>query len=353
MVAVNKLEKALQQKFSQLAPNIAPGFLLRVYHKGQKVCDTSWGKTWQYYDLASLTKIFFTVPWMMRSVHLDRIDIFKQLSKYMTWYPYDMVIKDLLSHSGGNDWWQPFYKMLDGQNDSEIKKMQLKRILRETRLLKIKDKAVYSDIDFFLLGFLLETVYESTWLELWSELADSIFKKDEMFFHPQNQPRFTVDKFAPTEKCPWRGRTLQGEVHDENAWAIGGVAPHAGLFGSMNAVGEWALWFRSEYYGKKSNWATAPLVQKFTERAMPKARGDWSLGFMLPTEGSASCGKHFSLDSFGHTGFTGTSFWMDPHKDLMVILLSNRIHPTRQNELFKKARPQIHDWICELMEMTS
>lgn len=344
---MNALEKKLQTHFTTLSPKAAPGFLLRVYHKGQKVCDTSWGETWKYYDLASLTKIFFTVPWMIRSVHLNQVDLFRQLSKYLSWYPHTMVVKDLLSHSGGNEWWQPFYKMIDGTRETEIKKMQLKLKLRELAPSQKNTKAIYSDIDFFLLGFLMETVHEQTWLELWTELSEVVFKKDGLFFHPLNKPIKPIEQYAPTEKCPWRGRILQGEVHDENAWALDGVAPHAGLFGSMDAVGEWALWFRAEFLGKKSKWATAPLVQKFTERALPAERGDWSLGFMLPTEGSASCGKFFSPESFGHTGFTGTSFWMDPQKDLMVILLSNRIHPTRQNEIFKKTRPQIHDWVCE------
>jgi serine-type D-Ala-D-Ala carboxypeptidase len=344
---MKNIEKTLQQKFTQLSPDIAPGFVLRVYHTGQKVCDTSWGKTWTYYDLASLSKIFFTVPWMMRSVHLDRIDIFRTLPNFMPWYPYKTVIKNLLSHSAGNAWWQPFYKMVDLQNDTEVKKLLFKTKLREQAPALDEKKAVYSDLDFFLLGFLLETVYEKTWLELWEELAETIFKKQELFFHPQNKIRFAQDLYAPTEKCPWRGKILQGEVHDENAWALDGVAPHAGLFGSVDAVGEWALWLRQEYYGLKNTWTSKALTQKFAARAIPADRGDWSLGFMMPTEGSASCGSYFSPQSFGHTGFTGTSFWMDPQKDLIVILLSNRIHPTRQNELFKKARPQIHNWVCE------
>ncbi|MBY0385232.1 serine hydrolase [bacterium] len=344
---MNKLEKSLHKKFEILSPQTTPGFVLQAYQKGQKICDLRWGKTWHYYDLASLTKIFFTVPWMIRTVHLNQIDLFKQYNKYVSWYPHSLVIKDLLSHSAGNDWWQPFYKMLPQEAITEEKKTSLKLKLREMAPSVKKDKAVYSDIDFLLLGFLLETVFEKTWLELWQDMQNVVFKKEEMFFQPFNQLKFSVDKYAPTENCPWRKRILQGEVHDENAWALDGVAPHAGLFGSINAVSEWAQWFRNEFYGKKSLWLDSPLVQKFTERCFPATKGDWSLGFMLPTEGSASCGKYFSPKSFGHTGFTGTSFWMDPEKDLMVILLSNRIHPTRNNELFKKARPQIHDWICE------
>jgi serine-type D-Ala-D-Ala carboxypeptidase len=83
---------------------------------------------------------------------------------------------------------------------------------------------------------------------------------------------------------------------------------------------------------------------------MPPSQGDWSLGFMMPTEGAASCGSHFSLKSFGHTGFTGTSFWFDPDKDLFVVLLSNRIHPTRNNEKFRQWRPRLHDWVVEILE---
>ena len=341
------LESSLQEKFSTLPTNATPGFLLRAYHQGKMVCDTSWGKTWDYYDLASLTKIFFTVPWMMRSVHLNKVDLFRPLAKYAPWYSHPVLVKDLLSHSGGNEWWQPFYKMLDLDVQVEFRKLQLKNKLLETPPSQKKDKAVYSDIDFLLLGFLLESVYEKKWIELWNEFSAVVFKKEKMNFHDGNQPIFSLDKYAPTENCPWRRKIIQAEVHDENAWALGGVAPHAGLFGSVGAVSEWALWFRNEFYGHKNIWAEAPLVQKFTERCFSAKKGDWSLGFILPTEGSASCGRYFSPQSFGHTGFTGTSFWMDPEKDLMVILLSNRIHPVRSNELFKKVRPQIHDWVCE------
>ncbi len=348
---MNALEKSLQEKFATLPPSATPGFVLQVYHLGKKVCDTSWGKTWKYYDLASLTKIFFTVPWMIRSVHLNKVDLFRAYSKYCPWYSHQIVVKDLLSHSAGNEWWQPFYKMLNLNFESEFRKQQLKIQLHSTPPTQKKDKAVYSDIDFFLLGFLLESVYEKKWIELWNELSEVIFKKHPMHFNVENVSQFSKDLYAPTENCPWRRHIVQGEVHDENAWALGGVAPHAGLFGSVEAVGEWALWFRSEFYGHTSSWAEAALVQKFTERCFPTKKGDWSLGFMLPTPGSASCGQYFSSESFGHTGFTGTSFWMDPQKDLMVILLSNRIHPVRSNELFKKCRPQIHDWICEELRL--
>ncbi len=348
---MNAMEKTLQEKFSTLPPSAAQGFVLRVYHHGKKVCDTSWGKTYDYYDLASLTKIFFTVPWLIRSVHLNKVDLFRQLSKYTPWYPHSAMVKDLLSHSAGNEWWQPFYKMINLAASPEIRKMQLKDKLRQSTPAMQKDKAVYSDIDFFLLGFLLESVFEKKWTELWGELVSEVFKKDKMHFNELNIPKFAVERYAPTENCPWRKKIVQGEVHDENAWALGGVAPHAGLFGSVGAVSEWALWFRQQFYGTRSTWAEAPLVQKFTERCFPTKKGDWSLGFMLPTPGGASCGRYFSPQSFGHTGFTGTSFWMDPEKDLMVILLSNRIHPVRSNELFKKARPQIHDWVCEALEI--
>lgn len=344
---MNALEKKIHQRLGTLSPSVAPGLLLRVYHHGRQVADLDWGKTWMYYDLASLTKIFFTVPWMMRSAFLKQVDLNQPLQKYLPWYPHSVVVKNLLSHSAGNEWWQPFYKSLCQEDTLEMRKMVLKEQLRKHAPASKVSKAVYSDIDFLLMGFLLETVQGKTWSELWGEVADVVFKKKDMFFLSQKPTGKFLEKFAPTEKCPWRGRILQGEVHDENAWALQGVAPHSGLFGTMDAVGEWALWFRSEYYGIKERWTSEEITQQFTRRAVPVELGDWALGFMLPTKGSASCGSYFSSDSFGHTGFTGTSFWMDPDKDLMVLLLSNRVHPTRHNELFKKARPQIHDWVCE------
>jgi len=160
---------------------------------------------------------------------------------------------------------------------------------------------------------------------------------------------YAKNKYAPTERCAWRKRVLQGEVHDENAFALGGIAPHAGLFGRIEDVSQWALEIRKALNGQ-STMCEKKWLQKFVRRQIPAKQGDWGWLYMKPTRGQASCGRYFSSSSFGHTGFTGTSLWFDPKKDLIVVVLSNRVHPTRQNRAFVTLRPMIHDWVVQALK---
>jgi CubicO group peptidase (beta-lactamase class C family) len=139
---------------------------------------------------------------------------------------------------------------------------------------------------------------------------------------------------------------LQGEVHDENAWALGGVASHSGLFGDVQSVSNWALYLR-EAVLNGTRQLSPSVARLFSKRSLPKEKGDWAVGFMMPSAEGSSAGHRFSKSSIGHTGFTGTSFWWDPKADILVVLLSNRVYPTRENASFVKLRAVIHDMIYE------
>jgi CubicO group peptidase (beta-lactamase class C family) len=141
---------------------------------------------------------------------------------------------------------------------------------------------------------------------------------------------------------------MRGQVHDENTWSLKGVAPHAGLFGTLDDLSKWGLLLRSAMRGKNSkHFASSPTVKLFTHRAISRTRGDWALGFMLPGKDTPSAGPHFSAQSVGHTGFTGTSIWYDPKRDLLVTIVSNRVHPTRENKEYITLRPRLHSLIVE------
>ena len=152
---------------------------------------------------------------------------------------------------------------------------------------------------------------------------------------------------APTELDLWRGRLLQGEVHDENAWALGGAAGHAGLFGTAGGVGAFA---RADP-GRTSRGTTADVARSrdhgnLFAPAVDVPGSSRALGWdtMLPT---SSCGTRLSPRAIGHTGFTGTSLWIDPAQDLYVVLLTNRVHPTRDNNAVRRVRRDVHDAIVE------
>lgn len=346
---MNSKEKYFLEQLQTLPKKVAPGFVMQAYHHGKLFLDVEWGEIYKYYDLASLTKILFTVPWVMKAVEDKKIKLSDPVDKYIPWYPHATPIQKLLTHTAGNDWWQPFYKSLDLQAGREAQKNQLRALLKAQSPSKNVNKAIYSDIDFLLLGFLIESVYEKEWSVLAEELFTEFGIADKIFFHENNKPVFPKKNYAPTEQCSWRKEHLQGQVHDENTWALGGVAPQAGLFGSIQGVSQWGLHIRQILLGK-SDWLSASTLKKFVSRAIPAEQGDWGLGFVIPTVGSSSSGQYFSPQSFGHTGFTGTSFWYDPEIDLFVTILSNRVSPTRKNEEFKKWRPRLHDWAVEALK---
>jgi serine-type D-Ala-D-Ala carboxypeptidase len=342
---VNQWEKRLTQKLQTLPPGVTPGLKIQVYDQGRKRVDLSWGKTWAYYDLASLTKILFTTLACMNLVAEKKLDLKKPVTFYLPWLPFEKVkVRDLLRHRSGLHWWQPYYKKISQDLTPDLRYAQLFRLLREGAW-RAPQKTLYSDLDFFVLGAVLEAVEEKPLFEIWSQMQAQHSVLQGLHFNRLNQPTYKTKTYAPTEKCPWRKKTLQGEVHDDNAWALGGVA---GLFGRIEDVASWALALRATALGRRGAFKVSPpIVHQFLQRAVPVKEGDWTLGFMLPTRGAASCGQYFSEKTVGHTGFTGTSLWWDPKQDRMVILLSNRVHPHREPNLLKHFRPLIHDWVWE------
>jgi CubicO group peptidase (beta-lactamase class C family) len=392
------LEKKIKQDIDVVTRqdllSFTPSMQLQVYVKGKKKVDLKWGEEYEFYDLASLTKILFTVPQFMRAQSESRLNVNDNVSEYLNWWPHKNIkIKSVLSHNAGLPWWAPLYENF---KDEKIKYDKINNELalnkKHTRnsatgkTLTVKDfatqkeyvrkymsgleltnekKAVYSDLDFILLSFLLEEVYEKPLIDIFAS-----WPKRELLpsfhFNNLNHRKYAQKKYAPTENCPWRKKILQGEVHDDNTWALGGVSTHAGLFGSIDDVSQYGLLLRqallqkslpqnrkkgqakiSGEYGSAKMLTSPQLAQLFTKRAIAKARGDWALGYMMPSRGSASAGRFFSPLSVGHTGFTGTSFWYDPKKDLQVVLLSNRVNPTRDNKKFISLRPLVHEIIFQ------
>lgn len=346
-MSFSSLEKKI---FNLIEPQIAgatPGLVLQVHSAGRKICDISVGETYPYYDLASLTKIIFTVQALMWAFDQDKWKLEAKVSDYLDWFPQKNVkIVELLNHSSGMLWWSPFYeKIKDTQSRSE-KWQQVLQLVRELPLAP-QDTSVYSDVGFITLGAVLEKIYDKPLLEVWQLLKENFYPRLTLDFHEDNVPKNPSKYYAPTERCRWRNRILQGEVHDENAWSLGGVSSHAGLFGSVDDVSWYGLLLRSQWLGVSKTLIRKKTTELFTMRSRPMGKGDWALGFMLPTKGSSSSGTYFSPLSVGHTGFTGTSLWYDPNLDLLVVLLSNRVFFGRETKNFASLRPQVHNWIVE------
>jgi CubicO group peptidase (beta-lactamase class C family) len=286
------------------------------------------------FDLASLTKVIVTTSLAMRLVERDVLSLETRVADRLeSWRGSDredVTIRHLLDHSSGLPAHAPLWQRARGRDAVE-------RLIAATPLEAAPGaRAVYSDLGFMLLGFVLTDAAGATLDVQWDEFRRSALPRDAVVMFPHAPPAGSV---APTEIDSWRGRLLRGEVHDENAAALGGVAAHAGLFGTARSVGAFARLVLQTFH------SATPLGQPATLRrfATPVLDGSSrALGWdtMRPT---SSCGPLMSPTAIGHTGFTGTSLWIDQQRDLYVVLLTNRVHPTRENQMLPKLRAVFHD----------
>ena len=222
-----------------------------------------------------------------------------------------------------------------------------RKVLREPLLHPPGSHTLYSDLGFIFLDWILEEVSGRD-LHTWTR--DCIYQPlglKEMGFRPLTAvgPE-SPEKYAATEDCPWRKKIVCGEVHDENAYAAGGVSGQAGLFGTALEVFRLLRELKRAYDSPAaSRLFDGNLVRTFWARPETPADNPRALGYDIPSGTDSSAGRFISPKSIGHLGFTGTSFWFDLERDLLVILLTNRVHPTRNNEKIKRFRPLIHDLI--------
>jgi len=228
-------------------------------------------------------------------------------------------------------------------NPIEKRREQLRDIIKGLKIEKT-ETAVYSDVGFLVLSHLLEVLFEKPLLDVWSVIKNKFYAGTTLEFHADNHTATKLSLFAPTEECPVRKKLVQGEVHDLNCWALGGVSTHAGLFGSIDDLGWYSLHLRSQLLGIARYSIRQKTAQLFAKRALPEGKGDWAMGYMMPTPGSASCGSYFSLDSIGHTGFTGTSIWYDAKMDLSVNILSIGVLYGPDSKALSDMRGEMHNW---------
>ena len=286
------------------------------------------------FDLASLTKVISTTPLVMQQVERGVLalddPVFGHIAEWTGSDRAAVTLRDLLAHCSGLPAWRPFFRELKGRTAFEP------AIAAEPLEYAPRSRSVYSDLDFMLLGFIVDGRLPLA--ERFALMLSQMGIVEEIQFTP---PSLWRARIAPTEEDPWRGRLLVGDVHDENAAALGGIAGHAGLFGTAASVGSYARHLLQILDGKVGVFRRA-TVETFVTRRTDVPGSSRALGWdtMLPT---SSCGTLMSARAFGHTGFTGTSLWIDPEKDVYVVLLTNRLHPTRANEAIKQVRRAVHD----------
>lgn len=289
------------------------------------------------FDLASLTKVVATTTAIMILYDRGLIDLEAPVVQYLPEFGQrgkgKIKIKHLLAHCSGLPAWKPFYKK--SQHPEDL----LRMIYEMEPEHEPGTQAVYSDLGFIVLGEVIERITGKT-LDRFcrEEIFEPLGMRDTMF----NPPRSLWHKIAPTEQDSWRGRLLQGEVHDRNAYVMGGVSAHAGLFSTARDLAVFLqMMLNGGVYGDKRI-VKESTVKLFVQRQNLVEGSSRALGWDTPS-GESTSGHYFSKNSFGHTGFTGTSLWVDPEKELFVIFLTTRVHPTRENRKICKVRPEVHD----------
>ncbi|MFQ5513271.1 MAG: serine hydrolase domain-containing protein [Myxococcota bacterium] len=309
------------------------------------------------YDVASLTKVMATTPAILLLVADGKLSLDQPAAELLPGFAEhgksEITIRHLLTHSSGLRPWRAYYEDLrererrrgDRWLATEAGRAAIvSRILRSAPVHDAGEASVYGDLGFIVLG---EIVAEAAGEPLDSFCERRIYRSLEMVDTHFNPLPFSGARarYAATEQCPWREKVLWGEVHDGNTWAMGGIAGHAGLFSTGPDVLRFAEEMLRAERGE-SRLFPAELSREFFTRQELTPESDWALGWDTPTAGQSTSGSHFLRRSIGHTGFTGTSLWIDLERGMIVVLLSNRVHLVAKRSRFE-LRPRVHDLIWE------
>jgi beta-N-acetylhexosaminidase len=303
------------------------------------------------YDMASVTKVVVTTTAIMMLWQQKRINLDAPVSRYLpdfalaarndpnpTWRAR-IKVRNLMLHDSGLPGVRQFFK--DTKGYQEI----IHRALSEPLVYEPGTKVEYSDLGFMLLG---EIVQRLTGERLDQFAEQEIFEPLGMTNSMFKPPRTLRPRIAPTElDQSYRHRLIWGEVHDENSWAMGGVAGHAGLFSTAPDISAFAQMMLNGGIYNYHRLLNRSTIQQFTARQEIGSSAR-TLGWDVVTQPS-SAGHDFSPSAYGHTGFTGTSIWLDPDRDLFVVLLTNRVNPTRANEKIRQVRPAVHDAVLQAL----
>ena len=363
-----RTESQLQPAFDVVVAGIKeqayPGATLAIGYRG-KVALRAFGKqtydmnspdiaVTTMYDIASLTKVVVTTTLVAKLAEGDfpvPIDLDARIERYLPeWasgpqpeWRHEVTVRHLLTHTSGLPPFKEYWRTSKSKQDT------LDRIFAEPLDYEPGTKEVYSDLGIILMAEIIERLTGKPLDELAREY---IFSPLAMTSSMYNPPKNRWPTIAPTEiDNQYRHHLIQGEVHDENAAAIGGVSGHAGVFSTAPDLAAFCqMLLNGGVYGHRRILNRATIGEFTTPQRL--ASGTRTLGWAAPTEGGSS-GQFFGPRSFGHTGFTGTSIWIDPDRQLFVVLLTNRVYPTRENQKHIKIRPALHDAVVQSLGLAS
>jgi CubicO group peptidase (beta-lactamase class C family) len=357
----SKLKPAYDILDRAVADHAFPGGILAVGYRDELELHAFGRQTYEanspaitpatVYDAASLTKAVATTTLIAMQVEAGRLALDLPVARYIPeWnagpnpdWRKSVTIRNLLTHTSGLPPHKDYFLTVHSKRE------MIEAICNEPLEYPPGTKSVYSDLGFILLGEILERATGKTVDQLASERIFAPLGMADTSFNPSKS---LLNRIAPTENdTTFRKRLLQGEVDDENAFAMGGIAGHAGMFSTAPDLAAFCQMLLNGGMYAQNRLLTRATIAQFTAA---QALGDrtFTLGWMVPTPNSSS-GQYFSPRSFGHLGFTGTSIWIDPDRQLFVILLTNRVNPTRASDKITAVRPAIHDAVMTALGLTS
>jgi beta-glucosidase-like glycosyl hydrolase/CubicO group peptidase (beta-lactamase class C family) len=294
------------------------------------------------WDLASLTKVVALTSAMMQLVEAHQVDLDAPVQRYLPLWQgagkERVTVRHLLTHSSGLPAWRPIYKEAESPE-------QALALVYATALDTLPGvRMVYSDLGAILMGEIVRVISGDRIDDHFARNIGGPLKLGETIYLP---PRSLLERIAPTEIDPWRQRHLRGEVHDENAYALGGVSAHAGLFSTGHDLARFARMYLSGGALDGARIFSPETITQFTT-VQDSAFSARALGWETPN-GQNSAGHLMKRPAFGHTGFTGTSVWIDPANDVFIVLLTNRVNPTRANTKISAQRQSLADLVMRIV----
>ncbi len=299
------------------------------------------------FDLASLTKPLATTLAVADLIRSDRVSLDTPIGQVLPetrdCAKACITIDMLLRHTSGLAAHREFFKMIPGMGPDRSLMRQM--LIDDPLEAKPGERECYSDLGYMMLAWVVERLSGCN-LDVY--IKDRIYRPlgiEHLGFIALDRPvPDWCTAAAPTMDCPWRNRVIRAEVEDENAWAAGGVEGHAGLFGAAPAVHSLCCEVMNALQAGGGRVLAPEIMKAFVERRPGRTR---VAGFDTPSGECSAAGKAAPKTTIGHLGFTGTSFWMDPASGLITVLLTNRVHPVRENLRIRKFRPEIHDLVLK------
>jgi len=344
------LEPAYQVLRQAIADSIFPGAQVTVVRDGKIIASRCFGRqTYDpqsppvtpetIYDLASVTKVVGTTVtamhlWERGRLLLD-IPIKSYLPKFTGGAKDSVTFRHLLTHSAGAHWW------VDLWNKAHNKQEALDYIYQLPLDYTPGDSMIYSDLGLIMAGEIISTVTGQPLDQLYRQRIHSPLGMNNTMYNP---PKSLLGRIAPTEIGGSMNRGLiHGDVHDENTFFLNGVSSHAGLFSTAEDLAILAQMLINGGIYKHQRFFSPATIREWTRRQNMPPGSSRAIGWDTPSDHNSSAGDYFSKGSFGHTGFTGTSFWVDPNNRIAIILLTNRVHPTRERGGMHKVRRDFHN----------